>query len=198
MTTIDPATGTASGEGTSAPGGAGAPGFAPALDAATARLGLPVTLGEMVGLDPLPPAALQALETASAPLAAAERTLASTDASHPVIDAARAYLGVPYKWGGTDPASGLDCSGFVQIAFADIGVSLPRVSADQARAGEPVASLAEARPGDLVYWSGGGRRPNHIGIYLGDGKMLHAPRSGDVVKVDDVRTTAPTTIRRVA
>ena len=57
---------------------------------------------------------------------------------------------MPYLWGGTDPAKGLDCSGFVQRSFRDIGVELPRVSADQARAGRPVASLAEARPGDLV------------------------------------------------
>lgn len=183
-----------------APGGgapAAAPGFDDALAGAQARLGpeTRLTLGQMVGLAP-PPAGgaiagaggLQALSATPSP--------GSAD-GHPAVAAAKEYLGVPYLWGGTDPSKGLDCSGFVQRAFADVGVSLPRVSADQARAGEAVGSLAEARAGDLVYWSGGGSRPNHIGIYLGDGKMLHAPRSGDVVKVDDVRSAPPTTIRRV-
>jgi peptidoglycan DL-endopeptidase CwlO len=113
------------------------------------------------------------------------------------IQAASQYLGVPYKWGGTNPATGMDCSGFVQRAFADIGVSLPRVSIDQSRAGVAVPSLAEAQPGDLVYWGGRGGRPNHIGIYLGNGQMMHAPRSGDVVKIDNVRSAPPDAIRRV-
>jgi cell wall-associated NlpC family hydrolase len=60
-----------------------------------------------------------------------------------------------------------------------------------------VAALAEARPGDLVYWNGKGGRPNHIRIYVGDGKMMHAPRSGDVVKYDSVRSAPPDAIRRV-
>ena len=199
MTTIDPALGTTPGADTRAPGSSGAPsGFGTALHQATARLGTPVTLGEMVGLDPLPPGALRDLEAASATTFGAQTSSGGSAGGHPVIEAASAYLGVPYRWGGTDPSTGLDCSGFVQRAFADVGVGLPRVSADQARAGEAVPSLDQARPGDLVYWSGQGRRANHIGIYLGDGKMMHAPRTGDVVKVDDVREAPPTTIRRVA
>jgi cell wall-associated NlpC family hydrolase len=81
--------------------------------------------------------------------------------------------------------------------LADLGVSLPRVSADQARAGSPVASLADAQPGDLVFWRGSGGRPNHIAIYAGDGQMLHAPRSGDVVRYQELRTAPPDAIRRV-
>jgi peptidoglycan DL-endopeptidase CwlO len=109
-----------------------------------------------------------------------------------LVEAARRYVGVPYRWGGTDPATGLDCSGLVQRAMADVGVEVPRTSAQQSRIGQPVASLAQARPGDLVYL----RNPDHIGIYVGDGKMLHAPRSGDVVKVSKVWET-PAAIRRV-
>ena len=109
-----------------------------------------------------------------------------------LVSAARRYVGVPYRWGGTDPATGLDCSGLVQRAMADVGVEVPRTSAQQSRIGQPVASLAQARPGDLVYL----RNPDHIGIYVGDGKMLHAPRSGEVVKISKVWET-PAAIRRV-
>lgn len=112
-----------------------------------------------------------------------------------VVRSASKYLGVPYRWGGTDPATGLDCSALVQRALADLGIEVPRVVADQQDVGAEVPSLAQARPGDLLVWRGS---PNHIGIYVGDGKMIHAPRTGDVVKVADVRSAPPTTIRRIA
>ncbi|KQZ89599.1 hypothetical protein ASD62_10070 [Phycicoccus sp. Root563] len=110
------------------------------------------------------------------------------------VDAAKKYLGVPYVWGGTDPAKGLDCSGLVQRAYADVGVTLPRVAADQARMGTAVPDLAHARPGDLVAF---GSPVDHIGIYVGDGKMVVAPRAGQDVKIQDVYRT-PTAIRRIA
>lgn len=109
-----------------------------------------------------------------------------------LIESARKYLGVPYKWGGTDPASGLDCSALVQRAMKDIGVDVPRVVADQRHLGTEVKGLENARPGDLIVMGGS----RHIGIYVGDGKMLHAPRTGDVVKIGPVYET-PTSIRRV-
>ncbi|GGI06669.1 C40 family peptidase [Egicoccus halophilus] len=113
-----------------------------------------------------------------------------------VLAASERYLGVPYRWGGTSP-NGLDCSGFVQRTFGDLGVKLPRVSVDQSKAGRPIASLAEARPGDLVFWYGEGNRPNHIGIYAGGNKMIHAPRTGDVVKYAEMTRGTPHAIRRV-
>lgn len=115
-----------------------------------------------------------------------------------VVTAGMKYLGVPYKWGGTDPATGLDCSGFVQQVYEDLGIELPRVSKDQAKAGTPVASLAEAKAGDLVFfdWSADRSGIDHVGIYLGDNRMLVAPRTGDVVKVQEI-PSAPAAIRRI-
>ena len=113
-----------------------------------------------------------------------------------VLAAGERYLGVPYRWGGTSPDTGFDCSGFVQRAFADVGVDLPRVSVDQAREGAPVESMSQARPGDLVFWHGAGGRPNHIGIYAGDGRMLVAPSTGDVVRYQEI-SREPDRIRRV-
>lgn len=114
-----------------------------------------------------------------------------------VVAAARRYLGVPYLWGGTDPAKGFDCSGLVQRVFADLGVTVPRTVADQRHAGTAVASMADARPGDLlVYDSAGSPSGRHIGIYVGDGQMLNAPSKGKDVRISAVWPD-PTAIRRV-
>lgn len=110
----------------------------------------------------------------------------------PVIDLAQQHLGVPYVWGGESP-SGFDCSGLIQYVYRQLGVSLPRVAADQARVGQPVASLADAVPGDLVAFND---PVDHIGIYAGNGLMVVAPKAGDVVKVQAIYKE-PTAIRRV-
>jgi cell wall-associated NlpC family hydrolase len=114
------------------------------------------------------------------------------DGLSPAIDIAQRYLGTPYVWGGESPG-GFDCSGLLQYVYRQLGVSLPRVAADQARVGQPVASLAEARPGDLVAF---GDPVDHIGIYAGRGLMVVAPKTGDVVKVQEIYRE-PTAIRRV-
>src|SRR5947207_115837 len=110
----------------------------------------------------------------------------------PAVDVAQQFLGVPYVWGGESPA-GFDCSGLVQYAYGQLGVDLPRTAAEQARVGQPVASLADARPGDLLAF---GDPVDHIGIYAGNGLMVVAPKTGDVVKVQAVYDQ-PTAIRRV-
>ncbi|MCH6468525.1 C40 family peptidase [Sinomonas terrae] len=94
---------------------------------------------------------------------------------------AQKYVGVPYLWGGTDPSKGLDCSGFVQRVYQDLGISLPRVVHDQMQAGTPVASLADAKPGDLLVSFGG----EHVAIYLGNGKAIDAPVPGQTIQVRD-------------
>ncbi|MGY1815457.1 transglycosylase SLT domain-containing protein [Blastococcus sp. SYSU D00820] len=121
----------------------------------------------------------------------------SGSAEAAVVAEARKYLGVPYSWGGTDPSVGLDCSGLVQLVYGNLGIDLPRTSSQQATAGTPVASLADARPGDLVFFDHSSSRPgiDHVGIYIGDGKMIAAPQAGETVKVQSVGD--PTLIRRV-
>ena len=108
------------------------------------------------------------------------------------VNIAKKFLGTPYVWGGSEEG-GFDCSGLVQHVFGELGIDLPRVSRDQARAGTAVPSLAEAKPGDLVFF---GSPVDHVGIYAGDNKMVVAPRRGDVVKMQEVYDT-PVAIRRV-
>ncbi|MER7002611.1 transglycosylase SLT domain-containing protein [Dactylosporangium sp. NPDC000555] len=110
-----------------------------------------------------------------------------------VVAAAGKYLGTPYTFGSNTPENGLDCSGLVQRAYADLGVRLPRTAREQAQAGTAVPSLAQAHPGDLLAF---GRPVDHIGIYAGSGRMIVAPHTGDVVKLEPVPST-PTAIRRV-
>jgi cell wall-associated NlpC family hydrolase len=89
------------------------------------------------------------------------------------------YLGVPYVWGGETPSIGLDCSGLVKIVFEKFGVNLPHYSRAQAKLGAPVG-YDELQPGDLVFF---GSPIHHVGIYLGDGYYIHAPKRNDVVKI---------------
>jgi cell wall-associated NlpC family hydrolase len=97
-----------------------------------------------------------------------------------VVDIAMQYLGVPYVWGGASPG-GFDCSGFVMYVYAQVGVSLPHHAASQYQLGVPV-SRDQLQPGDLVFFNGLG----HMGMYIGDGLFVHAPHTGDVVKVSSL------------
>lgn len=183
----------------------GAPAGTLTLPGATG-VGAPSRAGAVPGLpNPVLPAGTRTVTGADAPswvgpLAPAAGGSATTSAgatstkTAAVVAEARKYLGVPYVWGGTDPQKGLDCSGFLQLVYRNLGVDLPRVSYQQATSGRPVPSMAQAQPGDLLAF--GSPRVNHIAIYIGDGKMIEAPRPGLQVRVSEVYTT-PVAIRRV-
>jgi cell wall-associated NlpC family hydrolase len=130
---------------------------------------------------PPTPATTQSASTTIAPAAAPPPVAAPSSISasgHPqAATIAMQYLGVPYVWGGGSP-SGFDCSGLVMYVFAQLGISLPHYAAAQFGVGEPVAR-DQLQPGDLVFFDGLG----HVGIYVGGGEMIHAPHTGDVVKI---------------
>jgi cell wall-associated NlpC family hydrolase len=105
-----------------------------------------------------------------------------------VLQKALALLGTPYRWGGTDPSKGFDCSGLVGYVFRNaLGIELPRVSRDMARNGQLVTDRAKLAAGDLVFFGRKGR-VNHVGIYLGDGRFVHAPSRGKDVTVSELDT----------
>jgi peptidoglycan DL-endopeptidase CwlO len=98
-----------------------------------------------------------------------------------VVGIALQYLGVPYVWGGSSPSTGFDCSGFIMYVFAQVGVSLPHHAASQYNYGTPVP-FEQIAAGDLVFFSGLG----HAGIAIGGGQFVHAPHTGDVVKISSL------------
>lgn len=97
---------------------------------------------------------------------------------------AMAYVGLPYSWGGGSFETGFDCSAFVQAAFKrSLGIDLPRTTAEQARATQPIAAN-ELQIGDLVFFNTLGPRFSHVGIYIGDGRFVHSPRSGAHIRIE--------------
>jgi peptidoglycan DL-endopeptidase CwlO len=98
-----------------------------------------------------------------------------------VVAIAERYLGIPYVYAGASPSQGFDCSGLVMYVFAQVGISLPHYAASQFGYGAPVSS-DQLEPGDLVFFDGLG----HVGIYVGGGNFIHAPHTGDVVKISSL------------
>lgn len=107
-----------------------------------------------------------------------------------VVAEAMKYLGIDYKWAGTSPSEGFDCSGLVHYVYKQLGYTIPRTSSTLRSYGTKVDGIGNARPGDILCWSG------HVGIYIGENRYIHAPKRGDVVRIATLSKT-PIAIRRV-
>jgi cell wall-associated NlpC family hydrolase len=136
------------------------------------------SIGTTVGASSAIPAAAPTPAPAAAPAPASVAAPPSTHGG--VVGVAMQYLGTPYVWGGASPG-GFDCSGLVMYAFQQVGISLPHSSYAQYGAGVPV-SRDQLQAGDLVFFDGLG----HVGIYVGGGSFIHAPHTGDVVKISSM------------
>lgn len=167
----------------------------PEIDAEASRL-----QGELSSVESEKQATIDAYNAEQARLAEEEASraeaerqqVASTQTEQPsyssgsgsqAVSIAFQYLGIPYVWGGTTP-SGFDCSGLVQYVYAQMGISIPRVTTGQEYAGYDVTGQ-ELQPGDLVFWGDRGNT-HHVGMYIGGGQYIHAPQTGDVIKVSNL------------
>lgn len=120
----------------------------------------------------------------------------SSDVRQQVVDYALSFLGGPYRYGGTDPRTGVDCSGFTRFVLGNAaGVSLSRSSGSQAMQGVAV-SADQMQPGDLLFYAGGGRI-NHVAMYIGSGKIVHASTYATGIKISDWNYRVPVKIVNV-
>lgn len=111
-----------------------------------------------------------------------------TVSGNDIVNYLKQFIGTKYVWGGNDLKKGVDCSGLIQQGFAHFGIDLPRQTYDQIGKGQAIGAKG-LRPGDLVFFDFGGQKgPDHVGIYMGGGKMLHAPRPGKSVEITDMTT----------
>jgi cell wall-associated NlpC family hydrolase len=159
-----------------------------------------LTINSVLGGAPgPPPSQTEPAAAPSTPATPASVPQQSSGVAQTVIDAAKSALGQPYVWGGNDLGSGVDCSGLIQQAFKAAGIDLPRVSNEQARAGEAVP-VDQMQPGDILWWDyGAGSQvdgADHVALYLGTGKMIEALHRGEPVHIVDVR--APSGVTRIA
>ncbi len=111
-----------------------------------------------------------------------KRTTASRDMGSVAARTAERFVGIPYRWGGENVVDGMDCSGFVRAVYNLCGINIPRTSAEQFRTGDKV-NREELVDGDIVFFGVSSDKINHVGIYVGNGRFVHAPRRGDEIKI---------------
>jgi cell wall-associated NlpC family hydrolase len=132
-----------------------------------------------------PPSQAPDAAAAAADAAAGAGTTASPG-GQAVVQLAERYLGTPYRWGGASPATGFDCSGLVEWVYGHHGVQLPHFAASQFELGAQVPHAADLQVGDVVFFRDATGYVHHEGIYVGNGKFIHAPHTGDVVKISSL------------
>ena len=116
------------------------------------------------------------------------RSSGSQDEAGDLIMNAMSLIGLSYRFGGNSPTQGLDCSGFMQYIFKrSMGITLPRTSAEMATVGQQV-DRANLKPGDMVFFGGGGR-VSHVGMYIGNDRFIHAPRTGRDIEITSMNGT---------
>jgi cell wall-associated NlpC family hydrolase len=104
-----------------------------------------------------------------------------------IVDTARGYIGLPYRWGGASAKRGFDCSGLTMTVYRLNGLNLPRSSREQYRTGTPVPRN-RLQPGDLVFFDTSGRGTvSHVGLYAGSGRFIHAPKSGGTIRSEQLQ-----------
>jgi cell wall-associated NlpC family hydrolase len=137
-----------------------------------------------LGSTSLPPDRLELLARMSEQMDQARQVVNAT--ADDLLSNAMGFLGVPYKRGGNSIETGFDCSGFVVALYKQsLGLVLPRTAAEQAQSTQVIAA-SDLKPGDLVFFNTMRRAFSHVGVYLGDGKFIHAPRTGFNIRVEDM------------
>ena len=137
-------------------------------------------LGNAQSTAPAPPpdATLDAV-TAGAELDAAPQ-------AKKALAIAKEYLGTPYQWGGATPETNFDCSGLMQWSYKQVGIDIPRVTYDQVNVGEKIPKIDDLEAGDLIFFQDSSGDMHHVGMYIGEHKFIHAPHTGDVVKISSL------------
>ncbi len=156
---------------------------------AASKSGRVADVGEAAQQSQLPDAVDRAAPDAATETAIqkAQDEKARVSAAQRVVETAKSQIGVPYRYGGTSPGTGFDCSGFVKWSFAQHGVTLPRTSREQLHAGIPVEQ-SELKTGDLIIFTRriGSRASTHAGLYIGEGKFIHSPSAGRTVCIESL------------
>jgi cell wall-associated NlpC family hydrolase len=117
------------------------------------------------------------------------KTYGVTGLRSEIVVTAESFIGIPYQWGGTSPEKGFDCSGLTMAVYQMNGLNLPRTSGEQFAAGNPVGR-SDMTKGDLVFFAIADKnKPTHVGLYTGDGRFIHAPRSGKAIRADSLSDT---------
>jgi murein DD-endopeptidase len=119
-----------------------------------------------------------------APIFAKDSTPRPETVRSRLVSMARSFLGLPYRWGGMSEQHGMDCSGLIKTLFAKLHIDLPRTSDKQMQSGEDIA-IENLKEGDLVFFSSDGAKANHVGLYVGNNRFVHAEKkAGHVITTD--------------